>query len=138
MASSKVAGAQYYYIPNKKKCVALQPKFSTPNVQDYFQSSEWRAKNYGDYLLHVAANKSLDLTIAQLGRERFDKAMEEYRRLQTRVAAVCQDRIHLPCSEKGTPQLERATQNCYDASEQSGCGHVCLEELIFNETTAAH
>ena len=29
----------------------------------FFESPKWRARNYGDYLLHAIANANLDLTI---------------------------------------------------------------------------
>ena len=51
-------------------------------VEEYFNSLEWRAKNYGDYLLHEAASQSLDRTIEEtIGVDIFEKALLEYREL---------------------------------------------------------
>jgi hypothetical protein len=41
--------------------------FASPAVQEFLDSDEWRAMNYGDFLLHEAANQSLDRTIERLG-----------------------------------------------------------------------
>ena len=45
------------------------------HIQDYFHSPEWRVKNYGYYMLHAAANLSLDMIIVQCGRGGVQKRM---------------------------------------------------------------
>jgi hypothetical protein len=77
--STKVGGA-YDYHGKDRCCVSIQKAHSSPVVQDYIESNdEWQALSYSDYLLFAAANRSLDVTIDRLGRDRFDKALQMYR-----------------------------------------------------------
>jgi hypothetical protein len=137
VTSSKVAGSNYYLpVAGKKnrkemRCVKLISSHRTPAIEEYLESAEWRAMNYGDYLLHAAANKSLDLTIGRIGRDRFDTALKEYQRLKAKVDEGCIDRIHLPCSSTGQLQLGVSSQNCYE--RDLGCGFDCIDEMLLNE-----
>jgi hypothetical protein len=101
----------------------------TPAIRLYLTSDEWHAMNYGDYLLHAAANASLDLTIRQtLGRERFEQALVEYRKLLSDATNHCSDRVHWPCSSTGVLQLQKASENCHRSD--SGCGYQCIDEIV--------
>ena len=51
------------------------------SVKDYIQTDFKRAN--GDFLLHAIANRSLDLTIDVLGRERVKREVEKHRRLRS-------------------------------------------------------
>jgi hypothetical protein len=77
------------------------------------ESDEWRAKNYGDYLLHAAAIKSLGFTIDQvIGRSVFEKALQEYRQWKQEVSKECHYglEVFLPCSPSGEAQVELANR----------------------------
>jgi hypothetical protein len=114
------------------KCVKLERPFRTRAIDEYLESDEWRAMNYGDYLLHAAANRSLDLTIERIGRDRFDTALKEYQRLRTKADRVCKDHVQLPCSSYGKSQLMISQKSCY--KRDFGCGHSCIDEMLLNET----
>jgi Sulfotransferase family len=100
--SYNVGGSYYYH--DSGTCKKLIKSHTSPRMQEYFQSDEeWYAKNYGDYLLFAAVNRSIDLTIIEtIGRERFDPALEEFRRLETKVNDICSHRVKFPCSNNGT------------------------------------
>jgi hypothetical protein len=126
--SSKKSGGYWYRDHNAhKECVALQPTFVTPRVAEYLSSDEWYAKNYGDYILSEAASQSLDLTIDELGKERFDKALKEYLAVKAHADEKCAHTAIFPCSEDGVRQPKLARTNCYKGDQ--GCGYPCLDEL---------
>jgi hypothetical protein len=125
-SSSKVGGG--YSLEEKHDiCIPLQKSFRSPAVKEYLASDQWYAINYGDYALYAAANRSLDLTIERLGKQRFEKALGLYRHAQNEVKGRCDKRTHFPCSVNGTPQSELAKRDCYQNDE--GCGFRCINEV---------
>jgi len=110
--TSSKKGNDYVYVPRPAgsnptpTCYKSMKKVVSPAVQNYLDSNEYRAMNYGDLVLHEAAKQCLDLTIDRIGRNRFDVAMTKYQRLKKRVAAECDDDIVLPCSAEGIVQTE--------------------------------
>ena len=130
---SKVAGTSYKLVAKREKresCRRL-PKFSmTDTSKEFFNSNFWRANNYGDFLLHEAANRSLDMTIERIGRERFEIALKDFRRRLAMVHEQCtlKGRVILPCSDKGVVQNEASKLNCY--FEDVGCGNECIDEVV--------
>lgn len=127
VTSSKVAGSFFHDTPHNQ-CVELTPSVKSKAVQTYLNSDDWKAQNYGDYLLHAAANQSLDLTIEPLGRERFDSAMERYQMLQEAEKKQCAPKVEFPCSKTGKPQPKLARKQCYQ--RDFGCGYKCIDEMI--------
>merc|ERR1712137_1262392 len=103
-------GGSFYYVEDdgngKAGCIGIQKTKRSPGVQAYFESDEWQAINYGDYLLYAAANQSLDLTIDRLGKNRFDEALRLYRHAQQTAQQVCAAETYFPCSFNGTIQVD--------------------------------
>ena len=66
------------------------------------------------------------MTIDSIGRDKFEKALQEHRHLMDLVSLKCWDRALFPCSKDGVKQKG----NCY--WKDSGCGFKCLDELYFN------
>ena len=106
-------------------------------LDDYFQSPTWFAQNYGDYLLLGAAHTSLDRTIAELGNERFQKALTKFQRLQQRVLEVCSKRVVFPCSSSnGSIQRDD-----YQLGKPTAAGdrypqrdiEACIDEVVAEE-----
>ena len=127
VTSSKVAGS-YFYDPPQHRCVELSKSYISPTVQAYLESDDWKAQNYGDYLLHQAANQSLDLTIEIIGQEKFDAAMQRYQTLKKMEQEQCAQQAQFPCSSDGTPQPKRARKDCYQ--RDFGCGYQCIDNMI--------
>jgi hypothetical protein len=133
VTSSKVGGS-FFYDPPRNRCVSLTKSFTSPAVQAYLDSDDWKAQNYGDYLLHAAANRSLDLTIERLGAERFKAALHRYRQLQQLEKQVCADHVQFPCSKEGKPQTKLARRECYQ--RDFGCGYNCIDDMIESSVAA--
>ena len=138
--SSKVSGSSYHLVVRKNvtdwRCVKIVKSVVSPSVQKYLDSDEWRAQNYGDYLLHAAANKSLDLTIERLGRERFSRALAEFNRLRQLEKEVCAPFVQFPCSNEGLPQREVSEESCFIGTDDVGCGYRCIDELLANVSSS--
>jgi hypothetical protein len=111
----KVAGSRYHfakYAHNLVKCLPTVKSFVSSSVQEFLDSNEWRAMNYGDFLLHQAANLSLDRTIERLGRDRFDRALTTYRRLRALETEQCAPHVKFPCLGRRKAQSDIET-GCY-------------------------
>lgn len=131
-SSSKVGGSGYFMDQNLRCYRLMKPFYRSAVIDDYVRSDEWRAMNYGDYLLHAAANRSLDLTIQHtIGQDRFRRALKEYRKLKSAVDSACRDKVKMPCSKKGEPQ-PLSVQSCYD--RDFGCGYPCADKVLENLT----
>jgi hypothetical protein len=126
--------AQYHlaHLPgNVFKCIPTVKSVISPTVQTYLESDAWRAANYGDYLLHAAANLSLDRTIEQvIGRETFARALHEYQQLRALEQAKCAPQVEFPCSNDGMPQPDLSKKSCYLPYFDFGCGHACIDDII--------
>jgi hypothetical protein len=96
-----------------------------PAVDAYLQTN-YSVDNV-DYLLHAAANRSLDLTIDFLGRELVQEQVQRHVQLTKLVQKHCQSKVIFPCSEEGVwqPQAETA---CY--WRDMGCGFKCVDEVL--------
>jgi hypothetical protein len=133
VTSSKVAGSRYHFAkyPHRVvKCLPTVKSFVSPKVQEFLDSDEWRAMNYGDFLLHQAANLSLDVTIDRLGRDRFDRALTKYRRLRALETVECAPHVKFPCSNEGQAQPKLSKRSCYLPYYDFGCGYNCIDEIV--------
>ena len=119
-----------------KTCYKIQPSVTTPEMKQYLSSEEWYQRNEIAFMLHKAANVSLDLTIQSIGHGTFHKALEEHRYLMELVNSRCAPRAVFPCTKNGTRLRgngKNATiKDCYWGD--SGCGYRCLDELYLNFT----
>jgi len=154
VTSSKVSSTSssvYHYEKSRKQCVpVLKGEVPSARLRQFLDSDEWRAANYGDFLLEEVAKRKLDLTIElTIGRERFDAAMAEYLRLQQLVKQRCvvvdasslnhgngsgtideSDAVVFPCSSTGEPQLEASSRSCYFPGKDIGCGFRCIDRVL--------
>jgi len=133
VTASKVAGSRFHLLRSNRKayeCTPTVKSFVGKKVGEFLASAQWRAMNYGDYLLHEAANQSLDLTIAAVGRERFEVALERFRELRRLEQEQCAASVAFPCSNDGKPQIDLAAQNCYLRDFDFGCGYPCIDSMI--------
>jgi hypothetical protein len=129
--ASKQSG-QYSAVKNRcHRLVSIEP---SAVVKDFLDSPEWYARNYGDFLLYRAANRSLDATIDRLGRERFNKALEHFRKLLAFSQEQCQREAVFPCSSEGKYQPQLSKKNCYELDW--GCGYPCLDRLLSDTQSA--
>jgi hypothetical protein len=106
--SSKMSGG-YDDGQFKNRCVYIQRSFRTPAMHEFVRGPVWRRWSRWDVVLHRAAKRSLDLTIASLGRARLYGQLEAFRTLQRRVVDACSHQVVLPCdaSRHGRAPSER-------------------------------
>jgi hypothetical protein len=137
VADSKITGETFRMWKNKpvetSVCIPTIKSFTSKTVRSFLKQNRWRASNYGDYLLHAAATKSLDRTIELVGRERFKATLAEYKILKALADEQCADQVHLPCGPGGQLQLEKNKQSCYIMAKDFGCAHACVDTLLEKE-----
>lgn len=123
--SAKRSGS---YAPNPVgKCTIVPPATNTNvnvTTNNTYLTTDFERDNY-DYLLYAAANKSLDLTMNALGRERVEQEVDKHQRLQRLAEATCQNEALFPCSAEGKRQNSK--ESCYH--QDWGCGYRCLDRL---------
>jgi Galactose-3-O-sulfotransferase len=121
--SAKQSGGYSYSAAPFEGCHKIMPSKITPALNEFFSSPFWYAQNYEDYILYNAANRSLDLTIEKIGRNRFDAALSAYRKMMNEVK-VCANETIQPCSSNGTHNKDT---DCY--YRDWGCGYPCMDRL---------
>jgi hypothetical protein len=120
---SKVQGSYYY---DDSRCFKITEAHVSPRVKEYLSSDVWNAQNYGDFLLHAAASKSLDRTIEALGRDQVERGLVEYRRLKAMANEKCASKDIFACSADGVGQPHKAT--CYKSDHN--CGYPCIDDML--------
>ena len=110
------------------------PMMLSPTMMDFFynRTGPWQRSTSVriESALHRAASSSLDMTIDNLGRARFHKALERFRLAQQRVKERCSS-VSMPvCSETengdGKRQSKESAKCLY---ERVGCGMSCLDRV---------
>ena len=81
-----------------------------------------------DRLLYLAANRSLDLTIEALGREEFERKLDQFRIAQKVAAETCLNTTRFPCSPKG--EMRKETDCLW---KDSACGTDCLDRVALDQ-----
>jgi hypothetical protein len=78
----EVTDVLFDFIPSThSRCGSLtQPDWLTEGMENYLQN-EFAERASADFVLYDAANKSLDMTIEKLGREKVEKKLQEYEQL---------------------------------------------------------
>jgi hypothetical protein len=109
-----------------RPCVYLIPSFVTPGIEKYFESPEWKKRIEGDELLYRAANKSLDRTIDAIGRDRVERAMQQFNKAQAYVQEQCEGKVRSMCDDGGKV-VPPGNRTCYIWGE--GCDYQCINDL---------
>ncbi|GKY95834.1 hypothetical protein MPSEU_000544000 [Mayamaea pseudoterrestris] len=136
VASAKVTANNPYLLVRtgryKHTCQRKQrPNLSaqeSATLNAYFDSPEWYWINQADYLLHAAANASLDRTIYEvIGERLFEQKLADFRKVQQLVMEYCGDRIlGSGCTNDG--QVMFPLEECYE--NDFGCGYKCVDEAL--------
>jgi hypothetical protein len=125
VVSAAKAGEYSYNWNPKGTCFKIPRTVTTQGVMNYINTDFHRAN--GDYLLHAVVNRSLDLTIDSLGRDQFNREMEEYKKLKAYATGICQDNATFPCSSSGEWQSSYV-DSCYEYDV--GCGYKCIDSVL--------
>lgn len=121
---SKSSGSGYAV---HRGCLPIPPKYTPDDIREYFESSEWRERIQTDELFHQAVNRSLDLTIDQLGRDVVERNVKRYRKAQEVVSRQCEGRVVMPCKEYISKPREGDETDCM--YQDIGCGMECLDDV---------
>merc|ERR1712194_441910 len=111
-------------------CHRLKKAYTTPDVDDFIRSNDYRQNN-DDYFLYELANRSLDRTIDALGRERVEAAVKRLQELRKLAEDSCLSTTVFPCEVEMEPPNKNTS--CYD--HDWGCGHECTMAVVRNVTT---
>lgn len=112
----------------KNTCFKIQSVDTPPEVEEFLQ--EEFPRNNHDYFLHAVVNRSLDLTIDAIGRKRFQRDLDTFRKMSQYAEAQCLDKAVFPCVAEGKPPLPEADKSCFFGD--IGCGHACVQEALQN------
>ena len=82
MLDVSVSDVLFDFLPKElSRCNSLQrPNWVQPDLETYLNSTEWKQREEGDFLLYDAINQSLDLTIQKLGKENVKKRLDQCRK----------------------------------------------------------
>jgi hypothetical protein len=94
-------------------------------MKDWFYSDEFEAYTEADVLVYKAVNRSLDLTIDSLGREKVEKAVRDLQIANSLAQEQC-SHVRFPCSSDGKVQTET---DCLIPDMGIGCGYKCIDEV---------
>jgi hypothetical protein len=122
--SSKQAGT--YTRGHNGKCQEIPKPTTTPDMRHYL-ATDFVQGTY-DFLLYAAANRSLDNTIAALGRDLVEQKVQHHWKLQQLAESTCTDQAMFPCSANGTRQIAASIQDCYHLDW--GCGYPCVDRVL--------
>lgn len=96
----------------------------TTEMKEWFYTEEFESYVDADVLVYQAANKSLELTIEKLGREKVDKTARRLKWAQAFAQKTCQNTVKFPCSSEGVLQIPN---DC--SVSNMACGNQCLDEV---------
>ena len=105
-------------------CTYIQKSILTDGMREYLKSDDWKTRTRSDYMLYEAAKKSLHLTIDHLGRDKFNKNLEDFRQAMVEAKAKCDGLVKFPCAPDGS---RNSHTDCI--WEDSGCGQTCLNDV---------
>lgn len=106
------------------KCTYITPSFLSEGMKEYFRSDEWQERVHWDHVFYQAANRSLELSIELLGRDRFEKNLAKYIHAKERAHEICLPKTTFPCSAEG--KMNHETDCIW---KDSACGNDCLDEI---------
>ena len=117
--------------PKQRPCVYITPSFVTSGMDRFFRTApEWRGRTVGDELLYKAAHHSLDRTIDEMGRERFQLLKDKLQRAVRYAKEQCKggNKVIPMCTESGE-ERRKPNSTCYIWME--GCDHQCLNSITY-------
>ena len=120
--SAKKSGSSY----DGEDCRPMIPPRMAPEIDIFFKTN-YTVNNF-DYLMYDVINRSLDMTIDEIGRDRVETEVKKHRLLKKIAHDHCQSVAAFPCSSNRTYQPEAAKQSCY--AEDSGCGYACVQDVL--------
>jgi hypothetical protein len=93
-------------------------------MKEYVYTPPFEAFTEADVLVYQAVNKSLDITIEQLGRTKVESTVKRLQWAQQMAQKRCSSVVKFPCSEEGEMQ---EPNDCLMADV--ACGYNCLDDV---------
>ena len=126
--ASPFASQTDYYEHWNRQCRPIPTATVYMDMKEWFYSDEFEAYTEADVLVYKAVNKSLDLTIDSLGRDKVEKAVRDLQKANELAQQQCNN-VRFPCSSDGLVQKET---DCLIPDMGVGCGYKCLDEVAKN------
>ena len=125
---SPFASQTDYYEYWNRQCRPIPTATVYLDMKQWFYSDEFEAYTEADVLVYKAVNKSLDLTIDSLGRDKVEKAVRDLQKANRLAQQQCKN-VRLPCSSDGLVEKET---DCLIPDMGVGCGYKCLDQVAKN------
>jgi hypothetical protein len=106
------------------KCVKIQKAKVTQQMKEYVYTPNFEAFTEADVLVYQAVNKSLDITIEQLGRTKVESTVKRLQWAQRMAQKQCINVVKFPCTDEGEMQ---EPNDCLMADV--ACGYNCLDDV---------
>lgn len=119
--SAKTKGS---YERFRRSCIQIEETKVTLLMKEYVYSTMFEQFTNPDVLVYRAVNKSLDLTIEELGRDTVDKTVKALQRAQKLVEEKCSNVVKFPCSKDG--KVVEPTDCLFG---DVACGYKCLDQV---------
>eukprot|EP00980_Cylindrotheca_fusiformis_P010628 scaffold2366_cov115-Cylindrotheca_fusiformis.AAC.2 len=119
--SAKTQGSFERY---NHKCVKIQPTKITQPMKEYVYTSSFEAFVEGDVFVYQAINRSLDMTIEQLGKAKVESTVRRLQWAQRFAEERCSKVVKFPCSDDGSIV---EPNDCLAAD--IACGYQCLDDV---------
>ena len=107
-------------------CTYIWPSFVTPGMQNILEAEQWQRMSHWDQILYQSANRSLDLTIDKLGRNKVAQAVTRFQHALEVARNKCLSHTVFPCSAGGDYTPDSHTDCLW---KDSGCGSPCLDQV---------
>ena len=118
--SAKTSGSYELF---RRKCIKIQETNVTQSMKEYVYSEMFEKFTEPDVLVYRAVNKSLDLTIEQIGRTKVDQTIKQLQYALVLAQEKCKS-VAFPCTDDGTIQ---EPNDCLFTDVS--CGYKCLDEV---------
>jgi hypothetical protein len=109
---------------HRNTCFFIQPSKVSPGMHSFFNGPYWNELTKWDRLLYEAANRSLDLTIHRLGKDKFNKNLLMFQYANEVARDRCLPQNVFPCTSTG-----QRNNNSSCLWSDSGCGYKCLDQV---------
>ena len=123
LKGNKVAG-EFSRHARHDTCNYILKSFVSDGMKRFFASDLWQKMIYWDRVFHVVANRSLDLTIEKLGRDRFEAHLQKFKEAEQRAKELCVPHAKLPCDSGG--RFHNDTDCLF---LDAGCANDCLDQI---------
>jgi Galactose-3-O-sulfotransferase len=110
------------FVYEDDRCFMVVQPFVSPTMRTYFSSDSWHNRIKQDLLLYQTANRSLDMTIDQLGRTAVENELRHFRWALQYAKEVCLTKVKFLCNYDGIWQ--RGAHTC--RHDRYGCASQCL------------